>query len=103
MYNYFSLDNFYNFCIFIIISFIYVLIMGGFKKSDNQRKQSVVMAIVIAIVLHSCGYIYSKHSYHKNIEICSENPDYKMSKDTCYKPLKSGKYVPAETADYDLK
>lgn len=102
MYNYFSLDNFYNFCVFIIISFLYVLIMGGFKKSDNQRKQSVLMAIVIAVVLHSGGYIYSKHSYNKNLEICSEHSDYKMSGDTCYKPLKSGKYVPAETADYDL-
>lgn len=102
MYNYFSLDNFYHFCVFIIISFLYVLIMGGFKKSDNQRKQSVVMAIVIAVVLHSGGYIYSKHSYNKNVEICSEHSDYKMRSDTCYKPLKSGKYVPAETADYDL-
>ena len=102
MYNYFSLDKFYNFCVFIIISFLYVLIMGGFKKSDNQRKQSVVMAIVIAVVLHSGGYIYSKHSYNKNVEICSEHSDYKMRGDTCYKPLKSGKYVSAETADYDL-
>lgn len=102
MYNYFSFDNLYSFCIFMIISFLYVLIMGGFKKSDNQRKLSVVMAIVIAVVLHTCGYIYSNHSYNKNVEICSEHSDYKMSGDTCYKPLKSGKYVPAEIADYDL-
>lgn len=102
MYNYFSLDNFYNFCVFIIISFIYVLIMGGFKKSDNQRKQAVFMAIFIGVVLHSSSYIYSRHSYNKNLEICSKHSDYKMSGNTCYKPLKSGKYVPAETADYDL-